>query len=75
MERATAQYPRVRPAVLLDRQDTDENTASGKRKGVTDLLSERRSHQDFVDSLTLRALLWNIKDNLPIGKCNISRGR
>lgn len=33
MERATAQYPRVRPALLLDRQDTDKNTASGKDEG------------------------------------------
>lgn len=41
------------------------------RKG----LNERKSGQDFVDTLTLRALFWNSKDNLPIGKCNISRGR
>lgn len=30
MERATAQYPRVKPAVLLDRQDTDENMTLGE---------------------------------------------
>lgn len=33
MERATAQYPRVRSAVLLDRQNTGENTALGKEEG------------------------------------------
>lgn len=30
MESATSQYPRVRPAVLLERQDTDENTTLGE---------------------------------------------
>lgn len=38
-------------------------------------LNERRSGQDFVDTLTLRTLFWNSKDNLPIGKGNISGGR
>lgn len=33
MERATAQYPTVRSAVLLDRHDRDKDTASGKEEG------------------------------------------
>lgn len=59
MERATAQYSRVRSAVLLDRHNTGENTALGKEEGVRNGLNERRSGQDFVDTLTLSFILEN----------------